>query len=56
MAIKLKRDWLTIEVKDEAINDQLTMLVKAIDEKRAELDARLKFKICFIKVLICQMA
>lgn len=37
-----KRDWLTIEVKDEAINEQLTMMVKAIDEKRAELEARFK--------------
>lgn len=39
---KAKRDWLTIEVKDETVNEQLTMLVKAIDEKRAELDARFK--------------
>ncbi len=37
-----KRDWLTLELKDEAINEQLTMMVKAIDEKRAELEARFK--------------
>ncbi len=39
---KNKRDWLTIEVKNEAVNEQLTMLVKAIDEKRNELEARFK--------------
>ena len=39
---KSKRDWLRIEVKDEAINQQLTLIIKAIDEKRAELDVRFK--------------
>ena len=39
-AYKSKREWLAIEVKDDAINEQLTMLCKAIDEKRTELESR----------------
>lgn len=39
---KAKRDWLAIEVKDDAVNEKLAMIVKAIEEKRAELEVRFK--------------
>lgn len=37
-----KREWLAIVVKDDAVNDKINMIVKAIEEKRAELEVRFK--------------
>ena len=39
---KHKREWLAIQVKDESVNEQLTMVCAAIEEKRLELEARFK--------------
>ena len=37
---KSKREWLALDVKDENVNEQLTMICKAIDEKKVELETR----------------
>ncbi len=39
---KLKRDWFDLKIKDEAVMDQVNIIRKAVDENRADLEAKFK--------------